>query len=147
MDNLTISILGNQIFPSKNWTSGNFSAVSRELRVEISQITNRINTLLSINQELSTQKNENDFVDSRSSFYAKYIRGTTRDKGLLGQIFDPSNQKLLVRPDEVKQHVFDEKQKHLKSSTDSVLRTQESQRRHAENLKEGMRRSASEQEV
>ena len=35
--------LGNQIFPSKNWTSGNFSAVSRELRVEISQITNRIN--------------------------------------------------------------------------------------------------------
>ena len=103
--------LGNQIFPSNNWTSGNFSSVSRELRVEISQITNRINTLLSINKELSTQKNENDFVDSRSSFYAKYIRGTTRDKGLLGQIFDPSNQKLLVRPDEVKHHVFDEAQK------------------------------------
>ena len=97
--------IGSAIFPSPEWCTSNFSMVSKELRIEITNLTQQIKTLLSRGKDLSYQTNEEFFSASRRAFYSKYVRNRGRDTGLLNQIIDPTTNNILVDGPPVKERV------------------------------------------
>ena len=96
-----------QEFPSLSLTTS-VRTIKVTLRKEIKLITERLKALYSLLKSLSHQSMSTMFDQSRSKFYDRFIRGSSKSGGLLRRIRDPVTQKLYTKSEDVKRVVREE---------------------------------------